>query len=185
MNAATAMFATALLLLCGGAQAADQPYAGQEGREIASLSAEDVAALLDGQGWGLAKPAELNGYPGPAHVLELSDALELSEAQAARVKEIFDRMKNEARALGAEYVEAEEHLSRMFRMGHANAGMLDAQLSASAEALAQLRAVHLKAHLATTPVLSEAQLTAYAKLRGYDGAAHGGHGHGHGGHAHD
>jgi len=44
-----------------------QPYAGQEKRQISSLSQQDVDDLLGGKGWGLAKPAELNGYPGPAH----------------------------------------------------------------------------------------------------------------------
>ena len=48
-----------------------QPYAGQETRVISSLSPEDQRALRAGEGGGLAKPAELNGYPGPAHVLEL------------------------------------------------------------------------------------------------------------------
>ena len=37
------------------------PYAGQDTRSIKSLSAEDVAALLKGEGMGMAKAAELNG----------------------------------------------------------------------------------------------------------------------------
>src|SRR5947208_295022 len=48
------------------------PYAGQQARSIKSLSAEDVAALLKGEGMGMAKAAELNGYPGPVHVLTLA-----------------------------------------------------------------------------------------------------------------
>ena len=32
---------------------------------------------------GLALAAELNGYPGPSHVLELADKLELSAEQRA------------------------------------------------------------------------------------------------------
>ena len=39
-------------------------YAGQEIRDIKALSPEDTAALLAGKGMGLAKAAELNGYPG-------------------------------------------------------------------------------------------------------------------------
>ena len=40
--------------------------------DIKSLSQDDQSALLAGRGMGLARPAELNGYPGPAHVLELA-----------------------------------------------------------------------------------------------------------------
>src|SRR5262249_1929289 len=47
------------------------PYAGQQSRSIKALSEDDIAALLKGAGIGLAKAAELNGYPGPAHVLAL------------------------------------------------------------------------------------------------------------------
>jgi len=39
------------------------PYAGQQARSIKALSADDVAALLKGEGMGMAKAAELNGYP--------------------------------------------------------------------------------------------------------------------------
>ena len=52
--------------------AADAPYAGQQARAIKSLSDEDIAALLKGEGMGMAAAAELNGYPGPAHVLQLA-----------------------------------------------------------------------------------------------------------------
>ena len=50
------------------------PYAGQEVRRIKSLSAERVADLLAGRGAGYAKAAELNGVPGPVHVLEVERA---------------------------------------------------------------------------------------------------------------
>jgi len=42
-------------------------YAGEENRAIKSLSESDIEELLSGSGWGLAKAAELNGVPGPAH----------------------------------------------------------------------------------------------------------------------
>ena len=44
-------------------------YAGQEVREIKSLSESDIEELKNGRGWGLAKAAELNGVPGPIHWL--------------------------------------------------------------------------------------------------------------------
>lgn len=159
------------------------PYAGQDARAIASLSAQDVDDLLAGRGWGLAKPAELNGYPGPLHVLELADELGLSADQRDLVQGIYERMQDAARRVGQDYVDAETHLSMMFRMGHANPDRLDAVLARSGEALTQLRAVHLAAHLEVAPLLSVAQKELYAQLRGYGDAAqgHGGHGQ-HGGH---
>jgi hypothetical protein len=43
-----------------------------------------MSTLLSGQGSGFAKPAELNGYPGPAHVLELAGPLGLDAPQLHR-----------------------------------------------------------------------------------------------------
>jgi Spy/CpxP family protein refolding chaperone len=171
-------------LLAGPVLAAtDTPYAGQQAQEIASLSEADVAALLAGEGWGLALPAELNGYPGPAHVLELAKELALTPEQVTQVEAIFAAMQAEAQALGADYVAAEKHLSQMFAMGHASPEMLDRLLQDSSAVLARLRAVHLKAHLQMTPLLTETQRAAYAELRGYGAEGdHGGHG-AHGGHA--
>ena len=63
------------LALSVSAPAQHGPYAGEQQRAIKSLSEKDIADLQAGQGMGLAKAAELNGYPGPAHVLEHADAL--------------------------------------------------------------------------------------------------------------
>jgi hypothetical protein len=67
----------AAVVACLGTAAIAQvsPYAGQERHDIKSLSPQEVTALLAGQGAGFAKAAELNGYPGPAHVIELADQL--------------------------------------------------------------------------------------------------------------
>ena len=164
-------------------QPAGQPYAGQETREIPSLSAEDIAALEAGEGWGLAKPAELNGYPGPAHVLELAEDLALTDAQLAEVQAIHDAMKAEARRLGRDYITAEAHVAMLFREGHARPETLEGILGHSGRVLAELRAVHLKAHIATTPLLTAEQRETYDRLRGYGGADHDMTGHsGHGDH---
>src|SRR5215469_16531382 len=85
----------------GLAQHRSTPYAGQETRSIKSLSTEDVAALLKGEGMGMAKAAELNGYPGPVHVLALANELKLTESQRQQVQTIFDRMSAAAKPLGA------------------------------------------------------------------------------------
>lgn len=167
---------TVLLLTTGPLLAETQPYAGQQSREAASLSETDISALLAGKGWGLAKPAELNGYPGPAHVLELTDELGLSDQQRADVQAVFDRMQADATILGKDFVQAETHLSGMFRMGHANPQMLQTMLTQSADLMAALRAVHLTAHLDVTQMLTNEQKDTYIKLRGY-GEGENGTGH--------
>ncbi|MEL6677997.1 MAG: Spy/CpxP family protein refolding chaperone [Pseudomonadota bacterium] len=152
------------------------PYAGQETREIARLSPQDVEDLLAGRGWGFAKSAELNGYPGPAHVLELAEALDLTTAQRGQVQAIFDRMNAEARRLGAALIDREAALDAAFESGEIDAATLAALTAAAGEVEAELRAVHLAAHLDTTPLLSRHQIMTYSRLRGYaSGQAHGDH----------
>jgi hypothetical protein len=62
------------------------PYAGFQQRTVKALSEQEIADLRAGRGMGLALAAELNGYPGPAHVLEKADALGLSSAQRAKFR---------------------------------------------------------------------------------------------------
>jgi len=67
----------AILIVCtfvmpAAAEMPTTPYARQQVRTIKSLSDEDIAALRKGEGMGMAKAAELNGYPGPAHVLDMA-----------------------------------------------------------------------------------------------------------------
>jgi len=68
---------TALLMLLAAPAMEQQhqddyePYAGMQTRSIKALSDQQIADLKAGRGMGLALPAELNGYPGPIHVLEL------------------------------------------------------------------------------------------------------------------
>jgi hypothetical protein len=75
---------------------AQSPYAGMQTRSIKSLPDLQIADLKAGRGMGLALPAELNGYPGPMHVLQLAGQLGLSADQKTRVQSLFDSMKAEA-----------------------------------------------------------------------------------------
>ena len=76
-----------LTLSAGAAQAQHaQPYSGMQARAVKALSDEQIADLKTGRGMGLALAAELNGYPGPRHMLELQKELTLSETQRARGK---------------------------------------------------------------------------------------------------
>ena len=86
---ATCLVAACCSTFAAQAAAPESPYVGQESRGIKALSPEDVDAYLAGKGMGLAKAAELNGYPGPAHVLELASQLSLTSDQRARTQALF------------------------------------------------------------------------------------------------
>jgi hypothetical protein len=160
-----------------------QPYAGQQTRAITSLSQEEVDGYLAGAGMGLARAAELNGFPGPMHVLELDRELALDETQRQRVKAAMDAVKAKTRALGAKYVEAEKAVDDAFR-ANAPRDVIAAKVADAGRLLAEIRQAHLDAHLEITPLLSETQRKRYTELRGYaGGTGHGGHG-AHGKHKH-
>jgi hypothetical protein len=160
--------ATALAITCNVASAqSDQPYAGLEQRGIKSLSGEQVDDLKAGRGMGLALAAELNGYPGPSHVLELADRLDLSADQRSRVQELFDSMKQESMPLGAKLIEQERNLNRLFADRLVKPDTLKTALAVISVTQGQLRESHLKYHLSTAALLTEAQMQKYAELRGY------------------
>jgi Spy/CpxP family protein refolding chaperone len=150
-----------------GAAVAPGSYAGQQSWTATSLSDDEVVGLRAGKGLGLAKPAELNGYPGPMHALELADKLGLTVEQRASIQQIFDRMAARAKIAGAAYVEAEQALDGVFRSGKADAKTVAAALATADKARAAARMAHLKAHIETTPILTPQQRAAYAQLRGY------------------
>ncbi|HLL16442.1 MAG TPA: periplasmic heavy metal sensor [Pyrinomonadaceae bacterium] len=155
-------------------------YAGEERREIKSLSAEEVEALLNGQGMGLARAAELNHYPGPRHVLELATELRLTPQQRAQTQETFERMRGEAVRLGRQIVERERELDAMFAKGEIDARRLREATGRVARLQGDLRAAHLAAHLAMRRLLSPQQIMKYDELRGYAAGrkTSGQHGHG-------
>lgn len=162
---------TAFGLAMVSAAAQPGPYAGQQQREIKALSAGEVAALLDGEGMGLAKAAELNGYPGPAHVLEHARALALTPHQQQASKALMDSHKGRARKLGAALVLAERTLDQAFatrRIDSAGLARLTAEIGA---VQAQLREEHLRTHLAQAAILTPDQVRRYGQLRGYAGTA--------------
>ncbi len=172
----TAIRITAAALLLGGvsvsapgAPNAASPYAGQEHRAIKSLSADDIAQLRAGKGWGLAKPAELNGLPGPGHLLELKEELRLTAGQVRKVQALYDEMNARARALGERFIAAEARIEESFADASATAETLRALLRESERLRSELRFVHLSTHLRTPALLSREQVERYNTLRGYDG----------------
>jgi Spy/CpxP family protein refolding chaperone len=115
MTRAIVLFTAALLLAAGTSFAQNpQPYAGMQARPLKALSGDELTDLREGRGMGLALVGELNGYPGPKHVLELAKELNLTEAQRARTQQLFDDMKAEAVPLGQQLIAAEAGLERQF-----------------------------------------------------------------------
>jgi len=172
-----------VLPLLAAAQHAPSPYAGQERRAIKSLSEKEVASLLAGEGMGYAKAAELNGYPGPAHVLELAEPLGLDARQRQATQELMARHRERARQLGRELVAAEERLDRAFASRSIDERTLAELTAEVGRRQAAVREEHLRTHLTQTALLSPTQVQRYQQLRGYAAGAapaarHGSHSHG-------
>lgn len=151
------------------AQRVPSPYRGQESRAIKALSADEVRDLLAGEGMGLARAAELNGVPGPRHVLDLATDLELGSGQRDRVQAIYHEMNSAARELGARIVELERAMDEGFASRAIEAGTVERLAREIGELGGRLRAVHLVAHLRTAEVLTHDQVRRYAELRGHEG----------------
>jgi len=150
---------------------AASPYADQTSRSIKALSDEEVADYLSGKGMGFAKAAELNGYPGPLHVLELSGQLGLSPSQKEKTEAIFERMLERAKVAGKALVDEERKLDQLFASRTISPSVLHQTLDSIAALQRQVREIHLQAHLEEAEVLNETQAMTYWHLRGYGGGA--------------
>lgn len=153
------------------AQAAS--YAGQEQRAIKALSPDEVESYLQGKGAGLAKAAELNHYPGPSHVLELAEKLQLDPQQKQRTQALFKAMQAEAIKWGKALIDKEQELDRQFAQGNMSSTRLRSLLDQIGKLQAEVRRAHLQAHLDQKVILTPAQVAQYDVLRGYTtGKAH-------------
>ncbi len=170
-----ALLAIAVNHVASAAQPAS--YAGQEQREIKALSPEEIRDYLAGKGMGLAKAAELNRYPGPAHVLELAEKLRLDAEQRARSEAIFSAMQADAVRQGRLLVEKERELDRLFAGGGVTSEDLRAALEQIGCLQAEIRRIHLQVHIEQRKIITEQQIARYEELRGY--ASHAGRAHQH------
>lgn len=143
------------------------PYAGEQTRDIKALSKTDVSNLMGGAGAGYAKAVELNGYPGPMHVLELARRLRLTDEQRAASEKLLKDHKQEARDIGAMIVATERQLDVSFAKKNITVERLSALTREIATLQASLRNSHLQAHLRQTALLRPEQVSAYQTLRGY------------------
>ena len=144
-----------------------QPYSGMQTRDVKALSEEQIADLKAGRGMGLAFAAELNGYPGPKHLLELTDDIGLTDQQREKIRQLFGAMQLEAIPIGQALITEEAKLDRGFADRSITEATLKAQVATISEIQGQLRYTHLKYHLATVELLTPEQMQKYATLRGY------------------
>jgi hypothetical protein len=143
------------------------PYAGMQDRAVKALPDQELADLRAGRGMSLALVAELNGYPGPLHTLEMAEKLKLSAEQQARTRALFEQMQRDAAMAGEALIAAETELDALFREKRVTPPLMTAAVAAAANARGQVRETHLRYHLLMMEVLTEAQVTAYSRLRGY------------------
>ena len=135
--------------------------------EVRGIDADTIEGYLTGAGLGFALPAELNGYPGPRHVLDLASDLELTPEQREQIQSLFDEMESQAIELGQQTLDAEAELEQAFREKTISEDSLNTQLVEIGQLKARLRFVHLRTHLATVAILSQHQVMQYNALRGY------------------
>lgn len=184
--------AALVLALIGGVAAATEnplanphtapnanPYAGQQRRAIKALSSQEIADLETGRGMGLSKVAELNHYPGPKHALELADGLQLSDSQTQQIRKLLASMQQQAQEIGKQIVSNEAELDKLFTARHADENTVHQLLADIGRLQADLRFVHVNAHIATAHVLSAEQIAAYDRLRGYTSGEAATHAHHH------
>jgi hypothetical protein len=146
---------------------AESPYKGQQLRNIKALSQNDIDGYMAGKGMGFAKAAELNHYPGPRHVLDLSKELELSDKQLNQTQTLFNKMQAKAIDLGKQLIDREQKLDQLFAQGSVNKNSLELTLQDIGAIQAKLRNVHLSTHLEQKQLLTKHQVIMYDRIRGY------------------
>jgi hypothetical protein len=149
--------------------ASGSPYADRHdpAAAIRSLTPEEIAQIERGEGAGFALPAELNGLPGPRHVLDLSHELGLSHQQRMLVQQIFDAMQAAVMPAGQRYLTAVHSLEKDIRAGTLTEESLPDRIAEVHRLEGELAAAHLVAHLQTANGLTDEQVAVYQRLRGY------------------
>lgn len=153
--------------------AAASPYADRfdASAAIRSLNPDEIAQIERGEGAGFALPAELNGVPGPRHVLDLGHQIGLSHEQRMQVQQIYDEMRGTVIPAGERYLAAVLALEEDFRAGTLTEETLPGRVGEVSRLEGELAAAHLVAHLQTAQVLTAEQIATYQQLRGYQPVA--------------
>jgi hypothetical protein len=158
----------AAVVLMSASAFAQSPYSGMQTRPIKALSEQQVSDLKTGRGMRVELAAELNGYPGPTHLLELADKLDLSAEQRSKLQELLVSMKQEALPLRARLLQQQSALEQAFADHTITPDGLKAAIAAIAATQGMLLEGNLKYHLSTAVFLTQKQMHRYAELREYD-----------------
>ena len=148
----------------------ESPYADRydSAAPIRALTPDEIAQIERGEGAGFALAAELNGVPGPRHVLDLAHDLGLAHDQVTQVRRIYEEMQAAVIPAGRRYLDAQGRLEADFRAGALAESDLPARVAEVARLEGELASAHLMAHLRTAKVLTAEQVAAYNRLRGYE-----------------
>ena len=125
----------------------------------------DKELLEQGAGAGMGSYADLNGYPGPKHVLEMRDTLRLTDEQEKDIEAIFDGMSETARAKGELVIAKEQELNARFKNGTVTEPEIRRLAGEIGKLRGDLRAVHLTAHVQTRQILTKQQIALYNTIR--------------------
>ena len=157
-----------VVLGCAALAAAGPRVYPQQGHEAMqhhhSCLEEERASIEKGEGFGMGMPADMAGYPGPRHVLDMAAELGLTAEQHAATEKVFETMQEKAVARGKELFEAEARLEQMFRDGRPEADLREQSFRVDS-IHAELRWIHLSAHLAAQKILTAEQIAKYTRLR--------------------
>lgn len=134
-----------------------------------SSSEERAKGLREGRGMGYAVSAENNGYPGPRHVLEAADKLDLSETQRQQTAVLIAEMKAEAIPAGERLLADESALGQLFATKSAMLPTISVASDKASRSESALRVIHLKYHLKMVRILTPEQIRTYYALGGASG----------------
>jgi len=127
----------------------------------------DRQSLLNAEGMGLASYAEMNGYPGPKHVIELKEQLGLTTDQLKKTEGLVKGVELSGKLTGQEIVREEEELYKLFEGATANDRTVRAGVERIGKLRGELRFIHLQAHVKMKQILSGNQIQRYNELRGH------------------
>lgn len=113
--------------------------------------------------------AEINGYPGPKHALEMKDELGLTKEQIKKTESLINDINVSATVKGQDVIEAEEDLNRSFATEKITERTLRTKLEKIGKLRAELKFMHLQAHLKMKQILSPNQIARYKELRAHEG----------------
>lgn len=142
-------------------------YADVRLQNLHGLSPQQIEGFKTGKGMGMAKPAEMNQFPGPRHVLDLAAELKLSAEQIQQTHQVFNRMQSDAKNLGLQLLEKEVEIEVLFSRNQVKSDELKQRLQEASRLQADLRFVHLNAHLQQQRIMTVEQIEQYDILRGY------------------